>query len=54
MRGTKMFQVDFWIEPTVPGRPVHIFVSPQKVPSVESYLADVGLVAEVVIQDAEK
>jgi len=49
-----MFKVDFWIEPTAPGRPVHIFVGPEKVPSVESYLAEIGLVAEVVISDAEK
>jgi len=49
-----MLKVDFWIEPTVPDRPVHIFVGPEKVPSVESYLADVGLVAEVLIKDAEE
>jgi len=51
---TKMFKVDFWIKPSVPGRPVHIFVGPEEIPSVESYIADIGLISEVLISDAEK
>ena len=46
--------LDFWKDPSIPGRPVDIRVPPLEMETVKGYLSTVGLTASVMIQNVQE